>query len=445
MVEGGSNTTAREESGAEISPRRLALEWVSPVARLERLQGARLAIGRDETAALRLDGTGVSRQHAELYRQGPLYVVRDLGSTNGTWLGGKRVEHAPVTPGSVLRIGEWVGVFVEHADQVVEFGELAPDLFGGAAMAELLVPLKRVAPSNLPVLLIGETGTGKERLARAVHHFSGRTGPFLPMNCAALPEQLAEAELFGYRRGAFTGAERASLGYFRAAHGGTLFLDEMPELSAALQAKLLRVLEDGVVMGLGESAGVTVDVRIVSASQRPLAELVVTNKLRQDLAARLHGLEVRIPPLAARPSDVARLFMQFLKQQSGGRPPAVEARLIEALCLHAWPQNVRELELLTRRLLAVHGHEACLKRQHLPAALQALTEDLGSNQRASAPPTERREHDLSRLKQELSSNGGNVKAAAEALGISRQRVYRLLEGENAGGGREGGDNDGASH
>jgi DNA-binding NtrC family response regulator len=403
MVEGGSDTTVREESVADSAPRRLALEWVSPVPRLDRLQGARLAIGRDEQASIRLEGTGVSRQHAELYRQGPLYVVRDLGSTNGTWLGGKRVEHAPVTPGSVLRIGEWVGVFVEHGDEVSEFGELAPGLFGGAAMSELLEPLKRAAPSNLPILLIGETGTGKERLARAAHHFSGRTGPFLAMNCAALPEQLAEAELFGYRRGAFTGAERPSPGYFRAAHAGTLFLDEMPELSAALQVKLLRVLEDGVVMGLGETAGVKVDVRIVSASQKPLRELVAQNLLRQDLAARLQGLEVRIPALAARRSDVARLFLQFLKQQSGGRPPAVEARLIEALCLHDWPENVRELELLTRRLLAVYGHEASLKRQHLPAELQALTDDLGINQRACSPPTDRREYDLSRLKQELSS------------------------------------------
>jgi transcriptional regulator with PAS, ATPase and Fis domain len=425
----------------------LALDWVLPAARLERLQGARLTIGRDEAAALRLDGTGVSRHHAELYRQGPVYVIRDLGSTNGTWVGGKRVEHAPVTPGSVLRIGEWVGVFVEHAEnEAQEFGELAPDLFGGNAMGELLGPLKRVAPSNLPVLLVGETGTGKERLARAVHHFSGRTGPFLPVNCAALPEQLAEAELFGYRRGAFTGAERSSSGYFRTAHGGTLFLDEMPELSPAVQGKLLRVLEDGVVMSLGESVGVTIDARIVSASQKPVRELVARNQVRRDLAARLQGLEVRIPPLAARRADVARLFMQFLKQQSGGRPPVVEARLIEALCLHAWPENVRELELLTRRLLAVYGHEASLKRQHLPAELQALTEDLGANRRSSAPPTDRREHDLARIKQELSRNGGKVKAAADALGISRQRIYRLLETESVGAGGQGEDNsNGASH
>jgi DNA-binding NtrC family response regulator len=436
MSEGVSETTEREQSTADAPASRLALEWVWPRSRVDPLQGGRLGIGRDEAAQLRLDGAGVSRHHAELYRQGPLYVLRDLGSTNGTWLGGRRIEHAPVSPGSVLRVGEWVGVFTQRPEHAAQFGELSPDLFGGPELAEVLAPLKRAALSTLPVLLIGETGTGKERFARAAHHFSGRSGPFLALNCAALPEQLAEAELFGYRRGAFTGADRASPGYFRAAHGGTLFLDEMPELSPALQAKLLRVLEDGQVMGLGESASVSVDVRIVSASQRPLRELVAAGQLRQDLAARLSGLQLKIPPLASRRADVPRLFSQFLEGQSGGRPPAVEARLIEALCLHDWPENVRELEILTRRLLAVHGHEPSLRRQHLPTELAALNEDSGASRLPSSPPQGRREHDLARLNKELENNGGNVKAAAEALGISRQRVYRLLDGAEPNGSGE---------
>jgi transcriptional regulator of acetoin/glycerol metabolism len=431
MTEGRSETTAREDSIVEAPVSHLILDWVWPTPRVQRLQGARLSVGRDEGAAIRLGGNGVSRLHAELYRQGPLYVLRDLGSTNGTWLGGRRVEHAPVVPGAVLRIGEWVGVFSLRTEDAAAFGEISPGLFGGAELNELFTPIKRAAGTNLPVLLIGETGTGKERLARAVHHASGRSGPFLAVNCAALPEQLAEAELFGYRRGAFTGAERASTGYFRAAHGGTLFLDEMPELSPALQAKLLRVVEDGQVLSLGESASVTVDVRIVSASSAPLAELVAQKKFRQDLAARLSGLEVLIPSLASRRADVAPLFAQFLKQQCGGRPPAVEARLIEALCLHDWAQNVRELELVARRLLAVHGHEPTLRRLHLPPALAALCDDRSSSDRPSAPPRDRRDHDLLRLQQELKANGGNIKAAAEALGISRQRVYRLLDDKEA--------------
>ncbi|HVY26891.1 MAG TPA: sigma 54-interacting transcriptional regulator [Polyangiaceae bacterium] len=431
MTEKARDTTVREESVADAPPRRLVLEWVWPRFRRDSLQGARLSIGRDESAAICLDGTGVSRNHAELYRQGPLYVIRDLGSTNGTWLGGRKVEHAPVAPGSVLRVGEWVGVFAERADDAAEFGEIAPDLFGGAELSEALVSLRHAAASTLPVLVIGETGTGKERVAKAAHYLSGRAGPFLAVNCAALPEALAEAELFGYRRGAFTGAERASPGYFRAAHGGTLFLDEMPELSLALQAKLLRVLEDGNVMSLGESSATTVDIRIVSASQRPLRELVAQGRIRQDLAARLNGLALRLPPLEQRRGDVAALFRQFIERLSGGRPPVVEARLVEALCLHDWPENVRELELVARRLLAVHGHEPGLKRHHLPAELQALNEDVASKERPSTPPRERREHDLARIKEVLAENGGNVKAAASTLGLSRQRIYRLLDQEQA--------------
>jgi DNA-binding NtrC family response regulator len=440
----GLESTAREESHVVDSPRRLVLEWVWPKRRRQVLQGARLGLGRDPAAAIALLGSGVSRAHAELYRQGPLYVLHDLGSTNGTWLGGRRIEHAPVGPGSVLRVGDWVGVFVERGEDDGDFGEQAPGLFGGPEVAAALEPLRRAVRSSLPVSLIGATGTGKERAAHAAHHFSGRSGPFVAVNCAALPEQLAEAELFGYRRGAFTGAERASLGHFRAAHGGTLFLDEMPELSPALQAKLLRVLEDGLVLGLGESVAQTVDVRVIIASQQPLRSLVELGSLRRDLAARLDGLEARLPLLRERAADVAPLFAQFLAHHSGGRPPAVEPRLIEALSLHAWPQNVRELELLARRLLAVHGHEALLRRQHLPAELRALNDEMSKPARAATPePRSRRDHDLSRMKQELDRNGGNLKAAAQVLGVSRQRLYRLMAGEEgdvaerAGAAREG--------
>ena len=437
-------TTVEEEPIPAGRAAKLALVWVWPFYRVDSLQGARISIGRDESSGIQVDGSGVSRRHAELYRQGPLYVLRDAESTNGTWLDGRQVEHAPVGVGQVMRIGECVGVFALRDASSAQFGEHARAVFGGPEMAELLEPVKRAAGTTVPVLLIGDTGTGKERLARAVHHFSGRTGPFIAVNCAALPEQLAEAELFGYRRGAFTGAERPSLGYFRGAHLGTLFLDEMPELSPALQAKLLRVVEDNQVTGLGEATPTSVDVRLVSASQKAVSQLVAEGKLREDLVARLSGLQVQLPTLSARRADVALLFLQFLKQQTGGRPPSVDARVIEALCLHAWPRNVRELELMTRTLLAVHGHERTLRRHHLPAELAGRMQPR-DDARSSSPPRGRREHDLARLKSELASNGGSVKAAADVLGISRQRVYRLLDGAGAEGaalgGRAGSDDD----
>lgn len=334
---GASTTTAREESEHDAASMSPVLDWVWPRFQRISLTKPRLDIGRDDGASIQLLGSGVSRRHAELERDGRLYVLRDLGSTNGTWVNGSQAERVHLAPGAVVRIGDWVGVFGECSSEdphSVGFGEVAPGVFGGAELAAIVGDLRRAALSRAPILVVGDTGTGKEGLARAVHHFSGRAGAFLAVNCAALPEQLAESELFGYRRGAFTGAERGSPGHFRAAHEGTLFLDEMPELSPLLQAKLLRAVETGEVLALGESKADFVDSRIVCASQQPLRELVEQRRLRRDLAARLGGLTLQLPPLRARRADIAPLFNHFLKSQSGGHHPLVDARLIEALCLY---------------------------------------------------------------------------------------------------------------
>jgi transcriptional regulator with PAS, ATPase and Fis domain len=384
-------------------------------------------LGRSDEAALCIDHSGVSRRHAELHQQGPILVIRDLGSTNGTWLDGRRVERAAVSPGSVLRIGDCVGVFELREPGDVGFGEIAPGLFGGAELARMFGPARQAAGTKVPVVIVGESGVGKERVARAIHAISGRQGPFFAVNCAALPETLAESELFGHRRGAFTGADKAGAGYFRAADGGTLFLDEIPELSPAVQAKLLRVIEDGQVLALGEVTPTAVDVRILTATQHSLAQLVATKTLRRDLAARLNGLELRVPSLAARRSDVALLFEWFLHEQTGCHPPPVDARLIEALLLHRWPENVRELQLLTRTLLAVHGNQPMLRRQHLPPHIASSVEAQPLSS-APEPLAANREDELARVERELKGNGNNVRAAATALGISRQRIYRLLAG-----------------
>ena len=187
------------------------------------------------------------------------------------------------------------------------------------------------------------------------------------MNCAAVPEALAEGELFGYRKGAFTGASCGNLGHFRSANGGTLLLDEFTELPLALQAKLLRVLEQREVLPLGESRPVPVDVRVVVAAQEPLSAALEHRRLRADLYARLDGVTIQLPPLRQRLEDVVPLFEYFASEVSGGHPPRVEAELIEQLCVYDWPFNVRELELVVRRLLVLAGHEPVLRRHHLPA------------------------------------------------------------------------------
>jgi transcriptional regulator of acetoin/glycerol metabolism len=424
-----------EESG-QISARPAvqAVRWVSAGAPglYTRLGHNRITIGRDEGADVTLNAAGVSRHHADLVRQGPLYAIQDKGSTNGTHVNGVRVAHSALSPGDVLRLGDVIGVVTRLESEVdlteLDVVELAPGVVFGPGLQRQLAELRRVAPTDLPIVVVGQTGSGKECLARAIHALSGRRGELHPVNCAALPASLAEAELFGYRKGAFTGAERGALGHVRAADGGTLFLDELADLPLGLQAKLLRVLQDREVTALGEARSVRVDVRFVAAVQTPLSELVSRQRLREDLAMRLNGLVLELPPLRARRLDISVLLSYFLNQHSGGRPPALEPRLVEDLLLYDWPGNVRELELTVRKLLILHGHEPKLRRTMLPDAMKRLAPE--SVPEKSTADGDRREHDLSRLVIELKKNGQNLARAAKAIGVSRQRAYRLLGGKS---------------
>jgi hypothetical protein len=241
------------------------------VSRFTLLEGTPLALGRGDGSNVVLSGAETSRLHAEIVRVGPIFIIRDLGSRNGVFVNGVRVREAPLPLGSVVRLGEWVGVFVTAArnSTAAAFSEFAPGLFGGPVLRPRVELARRGAASALPIVLKGETGTGKEIFARAIHGWSERTGPFRAVNCAALPDSLAEAELFGYKKGAFTGADQASLGHFRAAAGGTLLLDEIVDMPLALQAKILRVLEHREVLPLGETRPIPVDVHIIAAGTIP--------------------------------------------------------------------------------------------------------------------------------------------------------------------------------
>jgi transcriptional regulator with PAS, ATPase and Fis domain len=399
---------------------------------------------------MQLEGKEVSRVHADVRQEGPLYIVRDLQSRNGVFRNGERISEAALEAFDVLRIGEWIGRVVPAAEfsqyRQPFFSALAPGLLAGPKLAARLAPLQRAATSVLPVILQGETGTGKERVARALHAFSGRTGAFVAVNCAALPESLAEGELFGYRKGAFTGAERPSIGHFRAADGGTLLLDEITDMSLPLQAKLLRVLEEREVTPLGESSPLAIDVRVVAASQGSLQQAVAERRFRADLFARLDGLSIDLPPLRERLEDVPFLFMQLLRQHSGGNAPDVEARLIEELCLYDWPFNVRELNLTVSRLLALHDPSHRLKRSDLPErflkrgesvppAAAPVPEASDKSEKpvnrpvAGRPDPERDERDLSMLLEALRKHRGNVARAAAEVGIARQRAYRLMDAQ----------------
>jgi transcriptional regulator with PAS, ATPase and Fis domain len=392
----------------------------------------RQVVGRDESCDAILLGSEISRRHAEFRVDGPVFAVRDLESRNGVFVNGQRQTDVPIEVGDVVRCGEWIGVVVCEPGELVPFQEIAPGWYGGAVLLAAVAPARHVAV-DLPIIVQGETGTGKEGLARAIHSWSHRKGPFVAVNCAALPAELAEAELFGYRKGAFTGADTSSPGLFRAAEGGSLFLDEILELPLALQAKLLRVLEERRVRALGETRDVPIDVRIIAATQEPLTQAVAERRFRADLHARLEGLTVPLPPLRERRADIAPLFLALVKQHAGGRSIEVEAKLVEALCLYDWPLNIRELALLTRRLIGVHGREAALKKVHLPERMLvrgAPAEDGGNSSAAANDKRPWRriddETEFEALIEALRNHAGSVAKAAAAIGINRSRAYRML-------------------
>lgn len=389
---------------------------------------ATVVIGRDSDCAVVTSGREASRRHAHLALREGSVVVRDLRSLNGTFVNGRRIDEATLKRGDVLRIGELVGivtVVAAESDLVTGVQRIADGLWAGRTLRVALEPTRRLSSTTLPLLLQGETGSGKERVARAIHEWSGRKGPFVAVNCAAIPHELAEAELFGYRKGAFTGAEQAAVGHFRSAQRGTLLLDEVAELPLTVQAKLLRVLEQGELQQLGESKALAIDVRVIAASLASLPERVAEGTFRADLYARLNGSTITLPNLAQRKDEIVGLFMELLSQHGGDVAPAVDAQLIERLLTHAWPGNVRELQLLVRRLLGLHGHEPKLRVAHLDGT--SLSD---ATHAASEPPLadglSREQRDINALIEGLQQHNGNLTKAAAHAKISRQRAYRLV-------------------
>jgi DNA-binding NtrC family response regulator len=301
-------------------------------------------------------------------------------------------------------------------------------------MRELMTFARKIAPTNVAVLITGESGTGKEILARAIHGYSRRAKrPFVPLNCTAVPRDLLESQLFGHRRGAFTGADRDHLGVIRAAKDGTLFLDEIGELSLELQPKFLRFLESGEISPLGESPQ-TIDVRIVAATNANLDELVEAGKFREDLFYRLNVVSISVPPLRERRDEIPALVRHFVAKAaaefSKGRVRVTEETL-EHLQLFAWPGNVRQLQNELRRMVALADADAVLTPAALAAPIRRQTVARASSaahQVPVAPPAEKLSPAISRIEREmiqaaLHANRGRVEATAKALGISRKGLY----------------------
>jgi DNA-binding NtrC family response regulator len=389
-----------------------------------------LVLGREPgPGGLTLDDPQASRQHAFVEPEGDGRTIRDNRSRNGLFVDGARHESAALRHGTVVRIGGTILVVIDV--EIPSDARLEPETPGlrgqSYAMQELRGNIATVAPHSVSVLILGETGVGKERVAQEIHAQSGRRGPFVPVNCAAIPDNLAESELFGHVAGAFTGAAGRAPGLFVAAAGGTLFLDEIGELPLALQPKLLRALATGEVRPVGAAEAHSVDVRVLAATHRDLAAATQRGDFREDLLARLSSWTLRVPPLRERREDIHRLAQVFLERHPGA--PALSVRAAEALLVHDWRYNVRQLEHVVAAALVQAAGEPIVRRGHLPG-------ELAQGVDADADPASTARLEVAVARDELPSAAelglvierfdGNVAEVARFFGKDRQQVYRWL-------------------
>jgi DNA-binding NtrC family response regulator len=348
-------------------------------------------LGRGEDAQVRIDHATVSRRHATLLLGTEVRIV-DHGSFNGTKIGGTKIAPnipMPVGLSTIVELGETMIVAqVEGAAPITasrSLGNTAVRTDQSPGMQHLYRLVDNVAQSNITVIVRGETGVGKEVVSEEIHRRSARAaGPLVKLNCAALPEHLLEGELFGYERGAFTGAAQAKAGLIESADGGTLFLDEIGEMPLATQAKLLRVVESREVMRLGSLRPKTVDIRFVAATHRDLEDMVARGQLRQDLYYRLAGVSLVVPPLRERVEEIPRIAEEFVARFcADARRPAIpiSGAAMRILKTYAWPGNVRELRNVIERAV-VFCKGIAIAPEHLGLPLDRLSRPPG---RMSAP------------------------------------------------------------
>ncbi len=375
--------------------------------------GASVVVGRGATADVQLDDPAVSAQHARFTHQGFAVLVTDLGSRNGLRLGTVHLHEAALAVGEVVQLGGASVTVLERRDARHALAEPLPGLVGTShAMRRLAAEVRRISTLQLPVLVRGETGTGKDLVARAIHAAGPRPGgPFVAINAAAIARELAESELFGHERGAFTGALRERRGAFREAHGGTLFIDEIGALSLEVQAKLLRVVEDGVVRPLGGEGRRTVDVRLVAATCEPLEEMVAARAFRPDLFERLAACVVVVPPLRVRREDVPALARHVLGESGLGKARLAPSA-VALLRREPWPGNVRELRNVVVGAVLRAGGDV-VEAAHVAEAIAARS---GLRARPSAGEARRL----------LEATGGNISEAARRAAIPRSTLRDLL-------------------
>jgi DNA-binding NtrC family response regulator len=421
------------------------------VVRLRR--NFQLIVGRDFPAHVLIDDVRISRQHARFWLQEGAVMVEDLDSRNGTRVNDARIKTATLAPGDEVLLGSArIALAMTRAS--------APSVFpasGAAIVLEdpnvvaLYAVAKRAAVTELPVLVLGETGTGKEHLAKTIHAKSQRSGgPFRAINCGAIPPQLVESALFGHERGAFTGADRRSAGLFEDAAGGTVFLDEIAELPASAQAALLRVLEAKTFQRVGSTQELKADVRLVAATHCDLNAAVAEGTFRKDLLYRINTVTLELPPLRERRGEIEPLVERFLgecREEWGVRVDGIEPDALEHLRAYAWPGNIRQLRNAIE-LAALVAPLRRLRSEDLPAYLRQKRPSVAP---AASAPTEARvpqvglpsaapipleqglksglrEYEARLILEALRRTGGRRRAAAKLLRIPTRTLYRRMQG-----------------
>lgn len=392
---------------------------------------------------VRLDDQWLSGSHGRLLRRGSaghtFYLLEDTESTNGVWVNGLRIsEPLRLNHGDVFETGGTFWKFYHRATQDID--ELLARAYAGVGLTTAtfsfdvlaqLEHLERIAPSKISIVLTGESGTGKEVTSSEIHRASGRNGSFVALNCAAIPAGLIESELFGHRKGAFTGAIADKVGVIQEADKGTLLLDEIGDMSLEAQAKLLRVLQEGSFMRVGESASRSVDVRFIAATHRDLTKMISTDQFRGDLYARLNGFAIQLPALRERREDIGILIAHFLSSL-GHEDQRIGHEAYRALVLFDWPYNIRQLQKVmdTSLTLCPEGEEIALT--HFPEALRTPAPSCAEKQPEAAGGAKSWEG-LSpealaqEIRDQLTQCDGNISAVARNLDTTRKQIHRWVK------------------
>ncbi|QDG49701.1 sigma 54-dependent Fis family transcriptional regulator [Persicimonas caeni] len=410
--------------------------------------------GRASVNDILLKDKSISSTHFEIRAEEEGFLLRDCGSTNGTKLGGCRIREVYLTPNATFRAGNTT-LKLEPVDEVVEI-PLSPDehfqgvIGRSVAMREVFATLEKVAPSELTCLIEGQTGTGKERIARAIHDASRRRKkPYVVLDCSAIPRDLMESYVFGHEKGAFTGAHEKRAGAFEQAEGGTLFLDEIGELDLSLQPKLLRVLENREFKRVGGARTIRSDCRVVAATNKDLRQMVNEGTFREDLYFRLSVIQLHLPPLSERREDIPLLVEHFLDEVAERRPDRQRVRLTaearDALMAHPWPGNVRELKNVIVRAASlcsgstVERSDLQLTGQKPMASAPARQMSAGDDEDSASLHVdltleykEAKERLLDQfeyayLDRIYEKNDGNISKSARESGITRYHMRELLK------------------